>query len=140
MHENMNITASDRQGSNIASWRAVSSHSSHHPQKVLLVQFSLYVYKCGLNTHSLSFHLRRGGCICCFAVCLPFHKISFDEKSKENPAAMSGFSARHHIGIIGSLINAIRFQGIIALLLILKYHLSVIQRTVTIEINSPHLI
>ena len=43
-------SASDRQGSNFEScvWRAVSSHSSHHPQEVLLVQFSLYVHKSGL--------------------------------------------------------------------------------------------
>ena len=33
----------------------MSSHSSHHPQEVLLAQFSLYVQKDGLNPHS-SFH------------------------------------------------------------------------------------
>ena len=39
--------ASDRQGWNFEScvWRTVSSHSSHHPQEVLLVQFSLYYTK-----------------------------------------------------------------------------------------------
>ena len=36
-------------------WRAVSSHSSHHPQEVLLAQFSLYVHKCGLKPHSFHF-------------------------------------------------------------------------------------
>ena len=38
-------SASDRQGSNFEScvWRAVSSHSSHHPQ------FGLYVHKGGLK-------------------------------------------------------------------------------------------
>ena len=48
---------SDRQGSNFEScvWRTVSSHSSHHPQEVLLAQFSLYVHKGGLKTDS--FHL-----------------------------------------------------------------------------------
>ena len=37
-------SASDRQGSNFDScvWRTVSSHSSHHPQEVILAQFSLY--------------------------------------------------------------------------------------------------
>ena len=37
-------SASDRQGSNFEScvWRTVSSHSSHHPQEVILAQFSLY--------------------------------------------------------------------------------------------------
>ena len=50
-------SASDRQGSNFESWvlRTVSSHSSHHPQKVLLAQFSLYVHKSGLKPDS--FHL-----------------------------------------------------------------------------------
>ena len=39
----------DRQGSNFEScvWRTVSSQSSHHPQEVLLAQFSLYVHKGG---------------------------------------------------------------------------------------------
>ena len=50
-------SASDRQGSNLEScvWRTVSSQSSHHPQEVLLAQFSLYVHKGGLKPHS--FHL-----------------------------------------------------------------------------------
>ena len=40
-------SASDRQCSNFEScvWRTVSSHSSHHPQEVLLAQFSLYMHK-----------------------------------------------------------------------------------------------
>ena len=48
-------SASDRQGSNFEScvWRTVSSQSSHHPQKVLLAQFSLYVHKGGLKPDSL---------------------------------------------------------------------------------------
>ena len=50
-------SASDRQGYNFEScvWRTVSSQSSHHPQEVLLAQFSLYVHKGGLKTDS--FHL-----------------------------------------------------------------------------------
>ena len=50
-------SASDRQGSKLEScvWRTVSSHSSHHPQEVLLAQFSLYVHKGGLKPDS--FHL-----------------------------------------------------------------------------------
>ena len=50
-------SASDRQGSNFEScvWRTVSSQSSHHPQEVLLAQFSLYVHKDGLKPDS--FHL-----------------------------------------------------------------------------------
>ena len=36
-------------------WRTVSSHSSHHPQEVLLAQFSLYVHKGDLKPDSLYF-------------------------------------------------------------------------------------
>ena len=52
-------SASDRQGSNFEScvWRTVSSQSSHHPQEVLLVQFSLYVHKGGLKPDSFHFFL-----------------------------------------------------------------------------------
>ena len=52
-------SALDRQGSNFEScvWRTVSSQSSHHPQEVLLAQFSLYVHKGGLKPDS--FHLFR---------------------------------------------------------------------------------
>ena len=48
-------SASDRQGSNFGScvWRAVSPHSSHHPQEILLSQFSLYVHKIGLKPYSV---------------------------------------------------------------------------------------
>ena len=48
-------SASDRQGSNFEScvWRTVSSQSSHHPQEVLLAQFSLYVHT---KARFISFH------------------------------------------------------------------------------------
>ena len=51
-------SASDRQGSNFEScvWRTVSSQSSHHPQDVLLAQFSLYVHKGGLKPDSFHFY------------------------------------------------------------------------------------
>ena len=50
-------SASDRPGSNFETcvWMTVSSQSSHHPQEVLLAQFSLYVHKGGLKPDS--FHL-----------------------------------------------------------------------------------
>ena len=50
-------SASDRQGSNFEScvWKTVSSQSSHHPQEVLLAQFSLYVHKGGLKPDSFHF-------------------------------------------------------------------------------------
>ena len=52
-------SASDRQSSNFEScvWRTVSSQSSHHPQEVLLAQFSLYVHKGGLKPDSFHFLL-----------------------------------------------------------------------------------
>ena len=54
-------SASDRQGSNFEScvWRTVSSQSSHHPQEVLLAQFSLYVHKGGLKPDSFHFICTR---------------------------------------------------------------------------------
>ena len=50
-------SASDRQGLNFEScvWRTVSSESSHHPQEVLLAQFSRYVHKGGLKPDSFHF-------------------------------------------------------------------------------------
>ena len=46
-------SASHRQGSNFEScvWRTVSSQSSHHPQEVLLAQFSIYVHKSFVKLH-----------------------------------------------------------------------------------------
>ena len=50
-------SALDRQGSNFEScvWRTLSSQSSHHPQEVLLAQFSLYVHEGGLKPDSFHF-------------------------------------------------------------------------------------
>ena len=50
---------SDHRGSKFEScvWRTVSSQSSHHPQEVLLAQFSLYVHKGGLKPDSFHFIL-----------------------------------------------------------------------------------
>ena len=68
-------SASDRQGPNFEScvWRTVSSQSSHHPQEVLLAQFSLYVDKGGLKPDSFHFYKDMGHhhlqtCICQYAV------------------------------------------------------------------------
>ena len=53
------VLGSDRQGSNFEScvWRTVSSQSFHHPQKILLAQFSLYVHEGGLKPDSFHFNL-----------------------------------------------------------------------------------
>ena len=50
-------SASDRQGSLFEScvWRAVPSHSSHHPQEVLLAQFGLDVHIGDLKPYSFYF-------------------------------------------------------------------------------------
>ena len=58
-------SASDRQGSNFVScvWRTVSSHSSHHPQEVLLAQFSLYLHKGGLKPDSFHFILGQNSAL-----------------------------------------------------------------------------
>ena len=49
-------SASDRRGSNFASCvRRTVSSQSHHPQEVLLAQFSLYVHKGGLKPDSFHF-------------------------------------------------------------------------------------
>ena len=62
----------DIQGLNCESsiWRAVSSHSSHHPQEVLLAQFSLYVHKSGLKPDSFYF-------ISCSDHCLGINTFSY---------------------------------------------------------------
>ena len=58
-------SASDLQDLNFEScvWRAVSSH---HPQEVLLAQFSLYVHKSGLKPDSFNL-------IPPSPLCIPFH-------------------------------------------------------------------
>ena len=64
-------SVSDRQGSNFEScvWKAVSSQSSHHPQKVLLAQFSLYVHTGGLKPDSCHLNMILYNCSgCCFCV------------------------------------------------------------------------
>ena len=70
-------SASDRQGSNFeyCVWRTVSSQSSHHPQEVLLAQFSLYVHKGGLKPDSFHFIYlgpREGACLLWAKHCVPF--------------------------------------------------------------------
>ena len=54
-------SASDRQGSNFESCvrRTVSSQSSHHPQEILLAQFSLYVHIGALKPDSFHFHFHN---------------------------------------------------------------------------------
>ena len=51
-------SASDRQG-RISN--PVSSQSSHHPQEVLLAQFSLYVHKGGIKPHLFLFYEQAFG-------------------------------------------------------------------------------
>ena len=82
---------SDRQGSNFEScvWRTVSSQSSHHPQKVLLAQFSLYVHKGGLKPDSFHF-------ICyCHDWCRKRRKAIFISVLKSY-IILAMFSTYHH--------------------------------------------
>ena len=53
----LTCSALNRQGSNFESCvsRALSSHSSHHLQEVLLARTSLHVHKGGLKPHSFYF-------------------------------------------------------------------------------------
>ena len=69
-------SASDRHGSNFEScvWRTVSSQSSHHPQEVLLAQFSLYVHKGGLKPDSFHFLCRPMLILAC--VCTVFNPLT----------------------------------------------------------------
>ena len=48
-------SASDRSNFESCVWGTVSSQSSHHPQEVLLAQFSLYVHSGGLKPDSFHF-------------------------------------------------------------------------------------
>ena len=72
-------SASDRQGLNFEScvWRTVSSQSSHHPQEVLLAQFSLYVHKGALKPDSFHFicpvlsYIVGGWVLKSNAICVP---------------------------------------------------------------------
>ena len=61
-------SASNRQGPNFESCvcMTVSSKSSHHPEDVLLAQFSLYVHKGGLKPDSFHFFCK----VTVTAVCL----------------------------------------------------------------------
>ena len=83
-------SASDRQGSNFEScvWRTVSSQSSHHPQEVLLAQFSLYVLKGGLKPDSFFLY--------------PMQSVRIgQEKWNEGNRALGHFCA--HTGEIGPI-------------------------------------
>ena len=65
-------SASDLQGSNFEScvWKTVSSQSSHHPQEVLLAQFSLYVHKGGLKPELFHFFMTPSIYITYLALCM----------------------------------------------------------------------
>ena len=84
-------SASDRQDSNFEScvWRTVSSQSSHHPQEVLLAQFSLYVHKGDLKPDSFHF--------------ISFHYVQFASKHMGGGGFPSQFTAIYspHFTITG---------------------------------------
>ena len=81
-------SASDRQGANFEScvWRTASSQSSHHPQEVLLAQFSLYVHKGGLKPDSFHFcigYMFHVSCICTSAE-LDFYSFQYARIDRVN--------------------------------------------------------
>ena len=87
-------SASDRQRSNFEScvWRTVSSQSSHHPQEVLLAQFSLYVHQGGLKPDSFHFFQT---CIFCLAA-HRFHLPWFNKQSGDAQLDPSQCSVVHN--------------------------------------------
>ena len=91
-------SASDRQGSNFEScvWRTVSSQSSHHPQEVLLAQFSLYVHKGGLKPDSFHFISFTMFPSCC---------ISFRNKLTSN---LVPTNTRHWYNVVLMLVQRLR--------------------------------
>ena len=90
-------SASDRQGSNFEScvWRTVSSQSSHHPQEVLLAQFSLYVHKGGLKPDSFHYnhHPRAPARFKQMAINVFDHRV-FDISQQSNPGSMLVYRLR----------------------------------------------
>ena len=74
-------SASDRQGSNFEScvWRTVSSQSSHHPQEVLLTQFSLYVHKF-IQPRTRPLRPLAAGLCCCYVTTVELTDITDSDK------------------------------------------------------------
>ena len=106
-------SASDRQGSNFEScvWRTVSSQSSHHPQEVLLAQFSLYVHKGGLKPDSF-FHLSTSALLFINDHGPSLGAFSAGEGVKAGAATLSAIilRERHFFGMaVISIINCFRF-------------------------------
>ena len=81
-------STSDRQGSDFEScvWRTVSSQSSHHPQEVILAQFSLYMHKGGLKPDSFHFVLSCLVLSCLVLSCLVLSclVLSYLTQTKQN--------------------------------------------------------
>ena len=99
-------SASDRQGANFEScvWRTVSSQSSHHPQEVLLAQFSLYVHKGGLKPDSFHFILLPP----CLSLSVSIARWStLSCQTELSFSGLSGNSSRRHPANTRYLTNAI---------------------------------
>ena len=94
-------SASDRQGSNFEScvWRTVSSQSSHHPQEVLLAQFSLYVHKGGLKPDSFHF----------FIICLVVEVIEVAVQGRYSTNRWSHIS--NHGNILRKQLNCVHVSS-----------------------------
>ena len=64
-------------------WRTVSSQSSHHPQEVLLAQFSLYVQKGGIKPDSFHFLHKQFTSTNRFSV--PLYQIYYTNTTNAKP-------------------------------------------------------
>ena len=101
-------SASDRQGSNFEScvWRTVSSQSSHHPQEVLLAQFSLYVHKGGLKPDSFHF--------------ISFCQALYDPEQRNRGYRREVLHVGHNHGMTAILRRKSRSMGEVFIVLLLK--------------------
>ena len=94
-------SASDLEGLNFEScvWRAVSSHSSHHPQEVLLAQFSLHVHKSDLKPDA-------------------FHFIFIYDIPKTSNSEISLYYTRHPVSVrFNQARSCVRSRGVIGVMM-----------------------
>ena len=110
-------SASDRQGSNFDScvWRTVSSQSSHHPQEVLLAQFSLYVHKGGLKPDLFHFiYLNSNERICMKLLPEMCHRrknkpLNVGDDLDYDPDLGSGLRSGLRGGVLQSLLSNLKY-------------------------------
>ena len=130
-------SASDRQGSNFEScvWRTVSSQSSHHPQEVLLAQFSLYVHKGGLKPESFHFISQRKIWLKTVKLSSTISKVSF--LCFDNQPA----SAKHQAKLVSKYdVSAKQIAGVIQMVEVAKERDKALAQVLCYDLfdSSPH--